>query len=94
MQVPILIAFFAPFIMPTPLDTNALIADATCIQQCIPEKMQNAVLISILAKIAGVSTDPASLMAGVNCVDQCIPDGMKPSVIISLLEQIEQIAEV
>lgn len=71
-------------------DTNALMSDARCIQQCIPgSDMKLAILISLFAQIAGVPTDTNSLMAGAVCIQQCIPGAdMKLAVLISLLNQI------
>ncbi len=72
----------------TPTDT--LIADAVCIDQCVPYGMRMAVLISLFAQIAGVPTNTDSLMAGARCIQDCIPSGMMLSVLISLADQIAQ----
>lgn len=70
-------------------DIPTLIDDAKCINACIPPGYQTAVLISLFAKIAGVSADPADLMTKeVSCINSCIPDGEKLAVIINLLDQI------
>lgn len=65
-------------------------ADARCIQQCIPgTDYKLAVLIKLFATLANVPTDTASLLAGTECIFQCIPGpDMKLAVLISLLDQI------
>ena len=45
----------------------------------------DAVMIYLLAQIAGVSTDPTSLMDNAKCIDAVIPKGMRDAVIVSLL---------
>lgn len=69
-----------------PIDTNQLIDDAKCIDQCIPKGAQLSVLIKLLADLAQVSDDPSTLINNARCIDQCIPEGMRLSVIVSLLE--------
>jgi len=73
--------------MPTATDT--LMADARCIEICIPgEDMKLAVLISLFARIAGVSANTDSLIAGAGCIADCIPGAdMKLAVLISLAQQ-------
>jgi hypothetical protein len=70
--------------------TDALMDDARCIEQCIPgTDMKLAVLISLFARIAGVSADTNSLMDGARCIQQCVPgEDMKLAILISLLSQI------
>jgi len=70
--------------------TDALIAPAVCVQQCIPEGYHVPVLISLFAQIAGMSTplNTNALMAGAVCIEQCIPPGMRLPVLISLAQQI------
>jgi hypothetical protein len=71
--------------MPTPTDT--LMADARCINQCIPSGMQLAVLISMLAKLLGMTTDTNAMMAAARCINSCIPAGMQMAVLIGLVDQ-------
>lgn len=68
--------------------TDSLVQGAACINSCITGSMQWAVMISLLAKIAGVSASTDSLMQNASCINSCIPDGMKLAVMISLLSQI------
>jgi len=68
--------------------TDAEISDARCIDQCLPLGFQLPVLISIFARLAGVSADPQSLINGALCIQQCVPQGMMMPVLISLAEQI------
>jgi hypothetical protein len=69
-------------------DTNALMNDAKCIEQCMPRGMQLPVLISLFAQIAGVSVDTNSLIDGAKCIEQCVPQGFQLPILISLLNQI------
>jgi hypothetical protein len=71
-----------------PTDTNSLIEDSKCIDQCVPRGMQQSVLIVLLAKIAGVSDDPNTLIEMAKCVDCQVPEGIKGSVILSLFYKI------
>ena len=72
-----------------PASTDALLDGTECIQQCIPgTDMKLAVLISLFAQIAGVSTDTNSLISGAKCIQQCIPEGMMLAVLVSLASQI------
>ena len=70
--------------------TDALMNDAKCIVDCIPgSDMKLAVLISLFAKIANVSTNTDSLIDGAKCIEYCIPGtDMKLAVLISLASQI------
>lgn len=68
--------------------TDSLVQAAACDSSCIPQGLQWAVVISLLAKIAGVSTDTNSLMANAVCINSCIPQGLQLAVMISLLSQI------
>jgi hypothetical protein len=65
-------------------NTNALIDQAKCIDQCIPKGMQLSVLISIFARLAGVPPDTQSLINAALCIDQCIPPGMQLAVLNGL----------
>jgi hypothetical protein len=70
-------------------DTNVLINDAKCIAECVPGgDMKLAILISLFAKIAGVSTDTNALIDGAKCIYACVPGtDMKLSILISLASQ-------
>jgi len=70
--------------------TDVLIAEAACVQQCVPEGMQWPVLIALFAEIAGMAVDTKALIAGAECIQQCIPSGMQLAVLISLADQINQ----
>lgn len=65
-----------------------LLDDARCLEQCIPPGFQSAILISLFARVAGVSADPATLMADARCINACVPPGMQMAVLISLASQI------
>lgn len=67
-----------------PLDTNALMNSARCIDQCIPKDMQLPVLIWIVATANSLSTDPNTLMENAKCIESCVPDGMRLPVLIAL----------
>lgn len=70
------------------IDTNQVMADARCIDSCIPDGMKTAVLIYLLAKSAGVDvTDTNALINNARCLDSCIPDGAKASVILYLFDK-------
>jgi hypothetical protein len=63
MQLPVLIALFAQIAgMSTPIDTQALINSALCIQQCLPQGMWMPALISLAQQIQ--SAGPASAQYG------------------------------
>ncbi len=68
--------------------TDALIDQARCIQQCIPQGMQVPVLIAVFARLAGMSANTNALIDAAKCIDQCIPPGMQLSVLIALANQI------
>jgi hypothetical protein len=70
-------------------DTNVLINDAKCIAECVPGgDMKLAILISLFAKIAGVSADPNTLIAAANPIYCCVPGvDMKLAILISLVSQ-------
>ena len=68
--------------------TADLIEQARCLNSCLPAGYQVPVLISIFAKIAGVSADPNSLIADARCLNSCIPAGMQLSVLIDLANKI------
>lgn len=70
------------------LDTNALMNDARCINDCIPAGMQLPVLIWLIANINSQSTDPKTLMNDARCIDSCIPVNMRLPVLIALAENI------
>lgn len=70
------------------VDTDTLVNDARCIDSCIPQGMQMAVLIKIFASIANMSTETDSLISGAVCINQCIPQGMQLAVLVSLANQI------
>jgi hypothetical protein len=75
----------------TPTDTDSLIANALCIQKCIPDGQKMAVLIYQLARIAGLPTDQAgiqSLLDNSRCVNNCIPPGMQWAVLVGLFAKI------
>ena len=65
-----------------------LMANAVCIDRCVPDGYKMSVLVSLFAQIVGVSSDPQSLMSNASCIDRCIPDGMKMAVLIGILSQI------
>lgn len=70
-------------------DIATLLDQAKCINSCIPQGMQLAVLIYLLALSAGVDpTDTNALINNARCIDSCIPDGAKAAVITKLLEDI------
>ncbi len=68
--------------------TDAAIADAECIFECLPRGYQLPVLISIFARLANMSTDTNALIAGATCIECNIPPGMQLPVLISLAQQI------
>ncbi len=68
--------------------TDAEIADAVCIEQCLPRGFYLPVLISIFARLANMSTDTNALIAGATCIECNIPPGMQLPVLISLAQQI------
>ncbi len=65
-------------------DTNTLTQQAQCLNCVLPPGMQTPILISLLARIAGVSDDPQFLIEQSKCYQNCIPDGMKMPVLIYL----------
>jgi hypothetical protein len=65
-------------------DATSLLDASKCLDQIPPGRM-DAVMIYLLAQIAGVSTDPTSLMDNAKCIDAVIPKGMRDAVIVSLL---------
>jgi len=71
------------------IDTTTLMNNARCIESCVPEGMQLAVLINLFAQIAGMSTDPNTLMQAARCMT-CIPEGDRMGVLIYLADQIAQ----
>ncbi len=68
-------------------DPNQLVADAKCIQCNIPNGAMPAVMVSLLAQIAGVSNDPNTLVKNASPL-QGITGSAVAAVIISLLCQI------
>lgn len=70
-----------------PFDANSLADQAKCIQQCIPEDMQMAVLISLTAQLAGVAAtteaDIQAMVANASCY-ACIPEGDRLGVLVYL----------
>lgn len=67
-----------------PCDPQSLITDAVCIECGTSKGMEMAIMISLAAQIAGVSTDPASLITNSLCIQCRIPDGMEYAVMIKL----------
>ena len=67
--------------------TDGLIANAKCIEQCLPTGMQMPALIALFAQIAGMSTpiNTQTLINNAVCIQQCIPPGMWTPVLIALL---------
>lgn len=65
-------------------DPNQLVADAKCIQCNIPNGAMPAIMVSLLAQIAGVSADPNTLVKNASPL-QGIPAGARGAVMISLL---------
>lgn len=70
-------------------DPNALLAASKCFK-CIPVGEQGAVMLYLLAIIAGETTDPDLLLAKAKCF-KCIPPGMQGPVMNYLLCQIATI---
>lgn len=68
--------------------TDAAISDALCVEQCVPTGFVWPVLISLFAKIAGVSADPNTLIEGAKCIQSCVPAGFQVPILISLAQQI------
>ena len=68
-----------------PCDPKTLATNAVCIDCGIPTGMQDAVIISLLAQIAGVPLDAPTLVKNAVCIDCGIPQGYRQAVIISLL---------
>jgi len=64
-----------------------LVKAAACFE-CIPESMQKAVELYLLAVIAGGSLDPATLVKAAKCFKTCIPREMRDAVEEYLLCQI------
>lgn len=69
-------------------DPNTLLANAKCLDKCIPDGAKMGILIYIFAKYANMSTDPNTLLAGAKCLNNCIPDGAKMGVLIYIATQI------
>ncbi len=74
--------------MPVSCEPAELIANATCLDQCIPKGLQLAVLILLFGELVDMPSDAQTLLDNATCLDQCIPDGAKMSVLISLACQI------
>lgn len=73
--------------------TDQLANDARCYDRCIPDGMQQSVVISLLAKLlrafnpaADVTT--TTLLREARCYNRCIPPGEEGGVMIYLLNQI------
>ena len=62
---------------------SELIENAQCLDQCIPQGLQMAVLILLFGQIVDMP-DAATLLEDANCIDQCIPDGSKMAVLLAL----------
>ena len=71
--------------MPIACDSTSLLAASECLDQVIPAGRMPAVIVYLLATIAGVSTDPESLLAASKCIDKVIPAGAMPAVQTYLL---------
>lgn len=69
-----------------PSDAQTLTTDAACLD-CIPADMRLPVLISIFARLAGMSTDAQTLTTNASCL-QCIPVEMQMPVLIYLAQNI------
>ena len=70
------------------LDPNQLADQARCIQNCIPDSsMQMAVLISLMAQLAGVAAttqaDIQAMVTNASCY-ACIPEGDRMGVLVYL----------
>lgn len=71
--------------MPISCDSSDLLNASRCIDTCVPDGAKDAVLIYILATMAGVSTDPADLINASRQIDCCVPKGMRQAIIAQLL---------
>jgi hypothetical protein len=69
-------------------DATSLLAASECLDQQVPPGRMDAIMIGLLAQIAGVSADPTSLMDNAKCIDAVVPKGMRDAVILWLLCQI------
>lgn len=69
-------------------DAQDLIAQANCIACTVPQGAQLSVLISLLAKAAGVSSNPNSLVEAAKCIACTIPEGVRWSVLVYLFCQL------
>ncbi len=74
--------------MPVSCEPAELIANAKCLDNCIPKGLQMAVLILLFGELIDMPSDAQTLLDNATCLDQCIPDGSKMSVLISLACQI------
>lgn len=74
-----------------PTDTASLVANSVCVNSCIPNGLQLAVLIKQFADLAGQPTDAAGIQFLIDnsvCINSCIPAGLQMAVLINLLSQI------
>lgn len=74
--------------MPALCDPDTLVADARCIDHCIPDGSKLAVLISLFCKVANMNCDPDSLVADAKCIITCVPPGMYLPILVNLACQI------
>lgn len=75
-------------------ESRVLANAARCHASCIPDGMQNAVIIYLLAELTKkldptAIVTPATLIQGAKCYNSCIPPGLEQAAIIYLLAQIQ-----
>lgn len=68
-------------------DPTALLEAAKCIEACTTEGQRLAIIVYLLAKIAGESTDPTALMEAAKCI-LCLTDGQMEAIRVWLTCQI------
>lgn len=71
----------------TNCDPTTLLENARCIEGCTTSGQREAIIVWLLAQIAGVSADPQTLMTNAQCVS-CLTQGQLEAVRVWLACQI------
>ena len=70
-------------------DPNTLLASAACIENCTMEGQRSAIIVSLLAQIAGVpastGADVNNLLANAKCIEDCLTLGQMQAVRVYLM---------
>jgi hypothetical protein len=66
---------------------SQLVAEATCLNNCVIKGIEKPIMIWLLCQIAGVTPNASALQADAACL-ACIIPGMRDPIIIYLLAQI------